>query len=99
MNKRMNKPALFVGLAALLAALLLTAIAAAQTSVSFDLSWHVLTGGGAQTAGTTYAANCTVGQGAIGWTDSGSYGAGVGYWYGATGGYRIFLPLVLKNHS
>ena len=99
MNKRMNKQALFVGLTALLVALLLAGIAVAQTSASFDLSWHVLAGGGGQTAGTTYAANCTVGQGTIGWTDSGSYGAGVGYWYGATGGYHIFLPLVLKNHS
>jgi hypothetical protein len=94
-----NKQMVLIGAAALLVVLLLTGIATAQTSASFDLSWHVLAGGGGQAAGTTYAANYTVGQGTIGWTDSGSYGAGIGYWYGATGGYRIFLPLVLKNHS
>ncbi len=95
----MNKQMVFIGAAALLVVLLLTGIAAAQTSASFDLSWHVLAGGGGQAAGTTYAANHTVGQGTIGWADSSSYGAGIGYWYGAMGGYRIFLPLVLKGYS
>jgi hypothetical protein len=94
-----NKKMAFIGAAALLAALLLTAIAAAQTSDSFDFSWHVLAGGGGQAAGTTYAINCTVGQGTVGWTASDSYGAGVGYWYGAAGRYRVFLPLILRDYS
>ena len=94
----MNKQMVFIGASALLVVLLLAGIAMAQTSASFDFSWHVLAGGGGQAVGTTYAANYTVGQGTIGWTNSGSYGAGIGYWYGATGGYRIFLPLVLKSY-
>jgi hypothetical protein len=93
-----NKQLAFIGAAALIVVLLLTGTAIAQSSASFDLSWHVLAGGGDQAAGTTYIADCTVGQGTIGWIDSGSYGAGIGYWYGVTEGYRIFLPLVLKDY-
>ena len=94
----MNKQMAFIGSAALLVALLLTGIAVAQTSASFDLSWHVLGGGGGQATNSDYAINCTVGQGAASWTSNSNYGIGVGYWYGAGGEYRIFLPLVLKDY-
>ena len=43
-----------------------------------------------------YAINFTIGQTAIGASSSPSNGVGLGYWYGAAGGYKIFLPLILK---
>ena len=58
------------------------------------------TRGGAEVGSSSdnYAINATVGQGAIGWTNSDNYGVGAGYWYGAVVEYRIYLPLVLRNY-
>lgn len=74
---------------------------AAMSSPNYRLDWYVLLtgGGGGPTGSANYAANFTVGQSAIGAADSANYATGLGYWYGAAGEYRIYLPLILKNHS
>jgi hypothetical protein len=70
----------------------------AVRSTNYWLDWHTpLTGGGSGPAeSATYAVNLTVGQTAIGSASSSSYQACLGYWCGAGGLWRVYLPLVLK---
>ncbi len=81
----------------MLSGLLLVQIAVAMSSTNYRLDWSTaLTGGGGTASSTDYAINFTVGQSAIGASASTNYKAGLGYWYGAAGGYKIFLPLIMK---
>jgi hypothetical protein len=60
----------------------LTGIAYAGVSANYNLSWHVLSGGGGgQMDSATYALSSTVGQ-IIGSSESSNYRLGAGYWYG-----------------
>ncbi|MFV9676166.1 MAG: hypothetical protein ACNYVW_00695 [Methanosarcinales archaeon] len=62
--------------------LCLTSITYAGVSANYDLSWHVLSGGGCgQMNSATYALSSTVGQ-IIGSSESSNYRVGAGYWYG-----------------
>jgi hypothetical protein len=84
-----------------IALLLLAGSALAMSSDNYRLDWFTpLTGGGGGPASSAhYAVNFTVGQTAIGSSDSTHYQAGLGYWYGVDVGHRIYLPLVLKNYG
>jgi hypothetical protein len=92
----MGKRILLVVLVGLLLAVLIVGVVVAQSSASFDLSWHVLAGGGGKSASTHYAMNGTLGQAIVGFSESGSYGTQTGYWQ-IWPDYRIYLPLVLSN--
>jgi hypothetical protein len=94
----MNKRTLLIGLAALSVALLVAAVALAQTSTGFDLSWHVLAGGGGRVNSTHYAVNGTLGQGLVGFSGGTAYAMQSGYWQ-KWPDYRIYLPLTLKAYS
>jgi len=60
----------------------LTSIAYAGVSANYNLSWHVLSGGGGgQMDSVSYALSSTVGQ-IIGSSESSNYRLGAGYWYG-----------------
>ncbi len=93
----MKRIALLLALAVLL---LLNASAQAVSSDHYHLDWFVpLTGGGGgQASSAQYAVNFTIGQTTIGSSASTNYKGCLGYWCGEFE-YRIFLPLVLKNHS
>ncbi|MCX7681925.1 MAG: hypothetical protein N2508_08190 [Anaerolineae bacterium] len=81
-------------------ALLLAGRVLAMSSANYKLEWFTpLTGGGGGPAqSTNYAVNFTVGQSAIGaGLTSTNYRACLGYWCGAGGEYRVYLPLVLRN--
>lgn len=67
----------------LLFLLLGSGVALAQTSSSYSLDWHVISGGGqpAQNSDGTITMRGTVGQTAIGPASSTSYSLGSGYWY------------------
>ena len=93
----MKRKSLIILLIVLLSGLLLAQIAVAMSSTNYRLDWSTaLTGSGGSASSVHYAINFTVGQSAIGASASASYKAGLGYWYGAAGGYRIFLPLIMK---
>jgi hypothetical protein len=66
----------------LLGLLCLTGIAYAGVSANYDLSWHVIGGGGGAMDSASYALSSTVGQ-IIGSSESSNYRLGAGYWYGA----------------
>jgi hypothetical protein len=82
----------------LLGALLLVQIAIAMSSSNYRLDWFTLltTGGGGAASSTNYAINLTIGQSAAGTSSSANYQAGLGYWSGVSGSYRVFLPLIMK---
>ena len=67
----------------LIAALLVVATSVlAQTSTSFDNSWHVMAGAGAPPSSASFAANGTLTQVAIGVSQGSSYRTESGYWHG-----------------
>jgi hypothetical protein len=94
----MNKRLLVMLFVVLLSGLLLVQIAAAMSSTQYRLDWFtpLTTNGGGTANSTHYAVNLTVGQAVVGTSTSTNYKTGLGYWYGAGGAYRIFLPIVLK---
>jgi len=75
----------------------------AMSSASYRLDWYTpVTGsGGGPASSANYAIDLTVGQVGIGPAASGSYRAGLGYWYGLGGAivqqFRSFLPAVSRN--
>jgi hypothetical protein len=91
----MKRTMMFLALAALF---LLAGNALAMSSANYRLDWYTpLTSSGGGPAGSaSYAVNLTVGQTAIGFASSSSYQACLGYWCGAVGSWRVYLPLVLK---
>jgi hypothetical protein len=85
----------------LVCGLLLAGAALAMSSDNYRLDWFTpLTGsGGGAASSDHYAINFTVGQTVVGASSSTSFGACLGYWCGGAAGYRIYLPLVLRNFS
>ncbi len=69
----------FLAVAAL--AIIATSVLA-QTSSSYDQSWHVMAGAGASARSNSFVANGTLSQLAIGVSQGSSYRAESGYWYG-----------------
>lgn len=91
----MKRIAILLTLAVLL---LLAGRALAMSSANYRLDWFTpLTGSGGPASSAHYAINFTVGQTVIGSGSSTSYEGCLGYWCGATGQYRIYLPLVLRS--
>ena len=84
---------------ALLLALVLIQSAAAMSSTNYRLDWFTAStsGGGGAASSTNYAANFTVGQSAIGISNSTQYRAELGLWYGLVDFFRLYLPLILKD--
>ncbi len=85
-----------------LVGLLVAGVAWAQVSPNFDLSWHVVAGGGSNMTSANHQVRSTLGQFSIGPASSAGYRVGSGYWYGIRRevqpvGYTIYLPIVLKN--
>lgn len=68
----------------------------AQTSVDFNLEWHVLAGGGGPSASADYVVNGTVGQSLAGPPQSGNsaFVVNSGYWQESL---TVYLPLVGRD--
>ena len=82
-----------------LCGLLFASSALAMSSANYRLDWFTpLTSGGGGSAGSaSYSVNLTVGQTAIGSASSSSNHVCLGYWCGAVGQWRVYLPLVLRQ--
>jgi hypothetical protein len=86
-------------LLALVALLLLSSVARAQSGGGYDLSWNTVDGGGATwSEGGGYALGGTVGQPDAGVLSGGGYTLAGGFWGGAAARYGVYLPLVLRNY-
>ena len=76
--------------------LLLALPALAQVSSNYDLSWHVIAGGGGKSAGAGHTLMGTVGQPVTGRMVSASSALCSGFWCSGAALHRIFLPLVIR---
>lgn len=64
----------------------------------YDLTWFTSDGGGGSSSGGVYTLDGTIGQPDAGMLSGGAYTLTGGFWSGtAAAGYRIYLPLVLKD--
>jgi hypothetical protein len=83
---------------ALLAGLILAGPVLAQVSAHYDLSWHVIAGGGGRTESANHILEGTVGQAVTGSTlGAGTHSLCSGYWCGLPAAHRIYLPLVIRS--
>jgi hypothetical protein len=70
----------------------------AQVSANYDLSWHVIGGGGGRMMGTQHTLQGTIGQPVIGPEAGSGHTLCSGFWCGAADtGYWVYLPLVLRD--
>lgn len=72
----------------------------AAAPVSFDLSWHVVAGGGGASALASYALQGTAGQSAARVLSGGDYVLGGGFWGGGEvvgSTYGVYLPILLRQ--
>ena len=62
---------------------------------------EVLSGGASDSAGGGVVLHATLGQPVVGVVTSGGGDVtlGQGFWHGATPGYKIYLPLVIRNYQ
>ena len=83
----------------LIACLLAVAVPVlAQSSASYDLSWHEVGGGGGRLEGVDYTLLGTIGQVDAGVLVGSEYTLRGGFWPGGAQIYRIYLPLVLSQY-
>jgi len=93
----MKKRIMFVTLIIVLC-LIFVGSAVAASSDNYRIDWVIpMTGGGGGTSSSAnYTASFTVGQSAVGTTESGNYQACTGFWCDLFGFFKIYLPLILK---
>jgi hypothetical protein len=87
-------------LAALLVGTVLLMIGGgAVAQEGYDLSWWTADGGGETfSTGGNYSLGGTVGQPDAGLLTGPGYTLTGGFWSGAGGPYRVYLPLVMRNY-
>ena len=90
-----------IAIVSLLACLVVALPTLAQVSSNYDLSWHVIAGGGGQMESTGgHALPGTAGQVPVGkMMTGGGHSLCGGFWCSAVERYRIYLPLVVRNSS
>lgn len=69
----------------------------AQVSANYDLSWHVIAGGGGRMAGTQHTLQGTIGQAVVGPAADSGRTLCSGFWCGVEAEYRVCLPLVMRD--
>ena len=78
---------------------ILASVALAQVSANYDLSWHVIAGGGGRMEGGNHSVLGTIGQPVAGPMSGSSYTLDSGFWgrrVTAGQNHEIYLPLVLR---
>ncbi|TKJ30054.1 MAG: hypothetical protein CEE40_06545 [Chloroflexi bacterium B3_Chlor] len=94
----MNKRILAATAILVVATSIVVGVAVAQVSANYDLSWHVIGGGGTRSTSANYVAMGTIGQAAVGMISGASHEVCAGFWCGAGEKCRIYLPLMLRNY-
>ncbi len=80
----------------LIVALLVPAIALAQSGGGYDLSWNTVDGGGGTSSGGAYTLSGTLGQPDAGAMSGGDYTLTGGFWRGIAIRYSLYLPVVMR---
>jgi len=94
-DEEMDKRILVIVAGLLLGMLLLTTATLADGG--YDLPWSVLGGGGGSLGNGGITLDGTVGQPVVGQVSVSSYALCTGFWCGAAGEYRVYLPVVLRE--
>lgn len=85
---------------AIVFALFIVSIAAAQSGNGFDLTWNTIDGGGGTSTGGNFEVSGTIGQAEAGTLSGGSYALVGGFWFGLDSQPNpqrlLYLPLVRK---
>jgi hypothetical protein len=91
---------IWLALLAATLALLLSASASAWdlSGLGVDLSWTVLGAGGGRAAWSTYSLDATLGQPFVGIGSGSTAHLSSGFWQENTG-YRVYLPMVVRDES
>ena len=82
---------------ALLSCLLVVGFAQAYRTPAAD--WWVIGGGGGHLATAPYTLDGTVSQAVVGTVRQVPYDLCAGFWCGAEGIYRVYLPLVIRQQG
>jgi hypothetical protein len=83
----------------LVACLALVVPVLAHVSANYDLSWHVIAGGGGKMESTQYTLQGTTGQPVIGSAAGSGHTLCSGFWCGvAETEYQVYLPLLRNSH-
>jgi hypothetical protein len=82
---------------ALVLALFLAAAGVALANDGIELPRWVLGGGASDAAAVGVALHATLGQPVVGSVSGGGIALGLGFWGGATPGYDVYLPLVIRG--
>ena len=82
---------------ALVLALFLAAAGVALANDGIELPRWVLGGGASDSTAAGVALRATLGQPVVGSVSGGGFALGQGFWGGATPGYDIYLPLVIRG--
>ncbi|MBN1179731.1 MAG: hypothetical protein JXD18_10985 [Anaerolineae bacterium] len=87
-------------LLSIIAALLTSSVALAQTGGGYDLTWWTVDGGGGTVSSAAYELAGTIGQSDVGVVLSGGeFTLYSGFWSSGTTQYMIYLPLILRGSS
>ena len=74
-------------------------IAQAQRDTGYTLDWWTVDGGGqTEPGGSGYTLSGTIGQPDADSLSGGGYTLSGGFWSGGAVQYKIYLPVVLRNH-
>lgn len=91
----MNRTKVFALLIAVFAGILIVGIVFAQTGDGFDLTWHVISGGGTgPLSGDGFTIDSTLGQTIIGISSGGTNLLEHGFWFSMPS--STYLPIILK---
>ncbi len=79
---------------------LLLIVSTALARSGYDLSWWTVDGGGGTASGGSYPLVGTIGQPDAGTLTGGDYTLGGGFWGSgvAAAGYKVYLPLILRQY-
>lgn len=94
----MNKRILAATAVMLVISSVVVAVGVGQVSANFDLSWHVIGGGGKRSTSANHIVMGTIGQPVVGVVTNAVHEVCAGFWCATVVQYRACLPLVLKNY-
>ncbi len=78
---------------------LLLIVSTALARSGYDLSWWTVDGGGGTASGGSYILVGAIGQPDAGILTGGDYTLGGGFWGGGVAaGYKVYLPMILRQY-
>ena len=93
----MKRKLFLLALIILIASLLISNSALAQTGSGFDLNWNVIGGGGGTATGSGFSLSGTIGQSVVGSSSEANFSLGHGFWNQVLQIYA-YLPMLSRDY-